>query len=113
MNKVESIKKSRYLRQVETKEEKLLWKFLRNSRLGYKFRRQHPVDKFILDFYCPDKELCIELDGSVHNMDTKEYDKGRQEYINSKGIKVIRFWNSEINKDLPKVILKIKKELNV
>ncbi len=112
MNKIESIKKSRYLREVQTKEEQILWRFLRNAKLGYKFRRQHPVDKFILDFYCIEKKLCIELDGSVHNTDTKEYDMGRQEYLKSKSIKVVRFWNNEIHNDLVSVIEKIKKELS-
>ncbi len=113
MNKVDLIKKSRYLRKEETIEEKMLWKFLRNNKLGFKFRRQHPLDKFILDFYCPEMKLCIELDGGVHNKETKNYDLGRQEYLNSKDIKVLRFWNSEIAKNLPSVILKIKKELSL
>jgi very-short-patch-repair endonuclease len=111
MNKIDSIKKSRYLRVKETSQEKKLWKFLRNNRLGFKFRRQHPIDRFIMDFYCPEKKFCIEIDGSVHNKDSKEYDLSRQEFINSKGIQVIRFWNNEIDNDLTHVIEKIKKEL--
>lgn len=112
IKKIESIKKSRYLRKSQTKEEAILWEELRDNKLGYKFRRQHPIDRFILDFYCFDKKLVIELDGSVHNKETKDYDIARKEFIESKDIKIIRFWNSEIIKDLPKVIFKIKKELN-
>lgn len=111
MKKIDLIKKSRYLREVQTKEEQILWKLLRNDKLGFKFRRQHPIDRFVLDFYCPKKKLCIEIDGNVHNKHTKEYDNERENYLAGKGIKIIRFWNNEINKDIVRVINTIKKEL--
>lgn len=69
----------RELRQVSTEAEELLWQNLRNRKLnGLKFRRQHPLDKFLADFYCHEKKLAIEVDGAVHDAnDAKEYDKGR------------------------------------
>ena len=61
-----TITKARYLRKEETETEKILWEEIRNSRLGIKFRRQHPIDMYILDFYAPEIKLAIELDGSIH-----------------------------------------------
>jgi 5-methyltetrahydrofolate--homocysteine methyltransferase/ATP-dependent helicase HrpA len=112
MAKFKTILKARYLRKEETKAEKILWQKLRNNKLGIKFRRQHPLDMFIIDFYAPLIKLTIELDGSIHNLkENKEYDKERRLYLESKNIKVLRFWNSEIEKDLEKVLQKIKAEI--
>jgi len=102
--------KARYLRHEETKAEKILWKELRNRKLDVKFRRQHPIDKFIIDFYAPEIKLGIELDGSSHT-ETQEYDEQRTEHFESQGIKIIRFWNSEIEKDLKDVVRKIKEKI--
>lgn len=107
MAKFESVKKARYLRKEETKTEKILWKELRDRKLGVKFRRQHPIDKFILDFYAPEIKLGIELDGSPH-IENQEYDKTRAEHLESKNIKVLRFWNSDVEKNLEGVLRKIK-----
>lgn len=101
------IVKARYLRHEETNAEKMLWKELRNKKLGIKFRRQHPLDKFILDFYAPELKLGVELDGSQHK-EYKEYDNLRTEYLSTHGIKIIRFWNSEVEKNLKNVISKIR-----
>ena len=79
---------------------------------GYKFHRQHSIGNFIADFYCPTRKLIIELDGSQH-LDNQEYDKERTEYFESLGIKVIRFWNNEINNNLNGVLMKIKEELGL
>ena len=111
MDKMNSMIKARYLRHEETKAEKMLWKEIRNRKLGIKFRRQHPIDKFILDFYAPEIKLGIELDGSPHK-ESQEYDKLRTEYLQSIGIKILRFWNSEVEKNLESVIRKIKLCLN-
>ena len=94
-----------------TEEEIILWSVLKNNKLGYKFRRQHSIGRFIADFFCPLKRLIIELDGSQH-LDNKEYDEERTNYFESLGIKVIRFWNNEVDKNLAEVMMKIKKELN-
>lgn len=110
MNKIGIIKKARFLRKEDTKAEQILWKTLRGNKLGIKWRRQHPIDMYILDFYSPQINLCIELDGSVHrNQDSKEYDHARENYLKSKNISVLRFWNGEIEKDLNNVIDKIRK----
>src|SRR3989338_4380615 len=99
MPKLQTITKARYLRREETGAEKLLWGKLRNKNLGIKFRRQHPMERFILDFYAPEIKLAIELDGSDHRKN-EEYDKTRSEYLFSQNIKVIRFWNFEIEESL-------------
>ena len=110
MAKLKTIIKARYLRKEETKAEKMLWEKLRNNSLGIKFRRQHPVDGFIIDFYSPSLGIAIELDGSLHK-DNKEYDQMRTDYFNSKNIKVLRFWNSEVERNLEGLLNKIKKEI--
>jgi len=112
MAKVNLIIKARYLRHQETNAEKILWEELRDRKLGVKFRRQHPLDKFILDFYAPEIKLAIELDGSLHK-ENREYDKLRTEYLNSHGIKIIRFWNSEVENNLLEVMRKIKDEITL
>ena len=66
---------------------------LRGSLLnGYKFRRQHPIPPYVVDFYCDAKRLVVELDGSQHNM---EVDRTRTLYLQSQGLKVLRFWDNE------------------
>jgi adenine-specific DNA-methyltransferase len=76
--------------------EALLWKLLRNRSLSQaKFRRQHPVGRYILDFYCAEKKLAIELDGAQH-ADQSDYDRRRDAYLNSLGIQVLRFWNNQL-----------------
>jgi very-short-patch-repair endonuclease len=99
------------LRNDITPEEKILWYKLKNKALGHKFRRQHSIGQFIADFYCAAKKLVIELDGSQH-LDNIEYDQERTNYFESLEIKVIRFWNGDINKNLNGVLMKIEEELN-
>ncbi|MFA4975489.1 MAG: endonuclease domain-containing protein [Candidatus Paceibacterota bacterium] len=112
MTKLTTIVKARHLRQEETKVEKILWEKLRNRKLGLKFRRQHPIDMYILDFYVPEIKFGIELDGSIHNIkENKEYDKERTEYLRSKNIKILRFQNSEIENNLDMVLNKIKEKI--
>ena len=98
------------LRHNETKEEKLPWYSLRRKNLGFKFSRQYSTGPYILDFYCSEKRICIELDGSQH-LDNKEYDEERDNYLLMNDIKVLRFWNSEISGNIDKVLEKIKSEL--
>lgn len=79
-----------------TDAEGLLWKLIRNRRIaGMKFRRQHPIGRYILDFYCDEKRLCIELDGGQHG-DAIVYDKRRDAWLRSRGIRILRFWNNEM-----------------
>jgi very-short-patch-repair endonuclease len=98
------------LRRNFTTEEDLLWDKLRNNKLGCRFRRQHSIGNFVADFFCPSKRLIIELDGNQH-LENKEYDKERTEYFESLGIKVIRFWNSEVRDAVDKVVKQVGKEL--
>jgi len=112
MPALKTILKARVLRQEETKAEKILWQKLRNKKLGIKFRRQHPVDMYILDFYAPDIKLALELDGSPHKeKENKEWDKERTDYLNCKAISVLRFWNSEIERNLESTLDKIRKKI--
>jgi very-short-patch-repair endonuclease len=111
------ITNAKLLRKESTKAEQILWQKLRSSKLGIKFRRQHPYDMFIVDFYAPSIKLAIELDGSIHSIPAnKEYDEMRTDYLKVRYIKVLRFWNSEIEKNLEEVLTKIRekiKELDV
>ena len=101
--------KAHNLRLAETKTEKLLWEHLRNNALGVKFRRQHPIGIFILDFYCHQLKVAFEIDGNYHDLpDQKKWDQERTEYLNQNGITVIRFRNEEITSNLPNVLERIK-----
>ena len=102
---------ARKLRQEETEAEKVLWNALRGKRLnGLKFRRQHPYEKTVLDFFCVEHQLVIELDGSVHDLpDQSEHDEERTRFLNEHGLKVVRFRNEEILNSLPAVLQKILK----
>jgi very-short-patch-repair endonuclease len=112
MTKFKTIIKARYLRKEQTKSEQILWKKLRNNNISVKFRRQHPVDMYILDFFAPKIRLAIELDGSAHKTkESQEYDAERTEYLKSKNIKVIRFWNSEIENNLENTLNKIGEKI--
>lgn len=101
------------LRKKMTEAEKILWEVLKTKKLsGYKFRRQHPILKFILDFYCHESKLGIEIDGQVHNSkEQKFYDEDRTDILKEYGIKIIRFHNKEIIENLEVVKLKILSEL--
>jgi very-short-patch-repair endonuclease len=93
-----------------TPAEAELWKHLQGSKLdGRKFRRQHSIGNYILDFYCPQEKLGIELDGKVHFTDNAfEADTVRTEYLNSLNIKVIRFENKEVFEQLEGVLEEIR-----
>ncbi len=97
-NKTSEKEKRRQLRKNQTFCEKIVWLYLRDRKtLGYKFRRQYSVDQFVIDFYCPELKLAVEIDGNVHDQpDQKEYDIKRQEYLESFGIAFIRITNEEL-----------------
>jgi len=98
------------MRNNPTEAESILWNFLRNKQIGYKFRRQHIIDRFIVDLVCLDKMLVIEVDGDIHD-DQKEEDELRTSVLNDRGFKVIRFQNREIIVDPDGVVNRIKKTL--
>lgn len=108
-----AFERSRQLRKNMTLAEQELWKHIRNNQIaGFRFRRQHPVAQFILDFYCHESTLAIEVDGQIHNQrDQRLYDAERDQVIQALGIKVIRFENEEIFKSLPDVLVRIQLEL--
>ena len=89
---------ARELRCKQTDAENLLWHLLRGRRLcGFKFRRQHPLAGYILDFYCREAALAIELDGGGHNEDSQNaYDEERTRTFEGAGILVVRFWNHDV-----------------
>ncbi len=86
------------LRNNTTETEDILWSRLRKRCLeGYRFTRQYSVGKYILDFYCPQFQLAIEVDGGQHNEEkTKIYDQKRTDFLMKQGIEIIRFWNNDI-----------------
>jgi len=102
------------LRNNATTSEKRLWKFLNKKQQVFKFRRQHGIGPFIVDFYLPNKKIAIEIDGSIHNNIIRQaYDQRREEFLISKGIKVIRFTNEEIKYNIDEVIRRILFECGV
>jgi len=103
-------KLAKELRKAETEAEKILWsKLNRNQILNLQFRRQHPINIFIADFYCPKIKLVIELDGSIHELpEYQSHDIGRTEVLNDFGITVIRFTNEQIVEQIDSTIESIK-----
>jgi very-short-patch-repair endonuclease len=103
----ETILNARALRHEMTDAESKLWVMLRSHRFeGVHFRRQHPVGPYIADFCSPNVKLVIELDGSQH-VDQIAYDRKRTEYLESRGYRVIRFWNHEVLSEMDAVLLAI------
>ena len=111
--KPEIFEKATILRANMTDAEKLLWEKLKDRNLfKFKFRRQHPIDIFIVDFYSHPVLLVIEVDGEYHlNFEQKEYDIGRSAELENWGLKIIRFSNDEILKNLDNVVGKIREEI--
>jgi len=109
----ETFRMAHKLRRPLTPAEKALWHEIRNRKLsGYKFRRKHPVREFIVDFFCPEKELVIEIDGKIHQLpDVNEKDENRTAELESLGLTVIRFSNEEVMHNTDEVLSKIKQAL--
>jgi very-short-patch-repair endonuclease len=103
----EIFQKAEMLRKNMTKAEIILWEKLRKNQLGVRFKAQHPIERFIADFYCHKAKLVIEVDGGIHNSQ-KEYDLGREAELEKYGIKVLRFSNEEIFDNLDNVMEIIK-----
>jgi len=95
-------KNARYLRNNMTKQERIMWILLRKRRFhNYRFLRQYPIGRYIVDFVCLEKKIVIEIDGLQHNEEEQvKYDDKRTKYLESKGYKVLRYWNSDIDKNL-------------
>jgi very-short-patch-repair endonuclease len=111
-NKVLVVRR-KYLRNNTTPFERELWKYLKGKNLKYKFRRQHSIGNYILDFYCPEKKLGIELDGWIHDEEEiLNKDLKKIEYLKNLGIRIIKFRNVDIMKNLELVLENIVGVLN-
>jgi very-short-patch-repair endonuclease len=112
-NRPELEARRRELRGSLTVAEARLWSCLQRSRLGWKFRRQHSIGPFIVDFHCPSARLAIELDGAGHDSaPASQYDQRRSEYLRGKNVRVIRFVNDDVNRNLEGVLHAIRMELS-
>ena len=102
------LERAKELRHPQTPAEANLWRHIRNNQLGYKFRRQHPIDRFIVDFYCAETRLWIEIDGPSHGEpEQMEYDRARTEYLKTLDYHLSRFTNDEVRYQLSSVLLEI------
>ena len=100
------LKNARALRKPMTPAEAKLWSRLRNRHVGFKFRRQHPIGNYIVDFCCTEIKLTIELDGESH-VEQQEYDKKRTAWLIEQSYREIRFWNREVLQNLEGVLEQI------
>jgi leucyl-tRNA synthetase len=105
---------SRENRKQQTKAEALLWEELRNNKTGYKVRRQHCIDSFIIDFAFLNEKVLVEVDGGYHNeTEQQKYDAARTEFLQELGYTVIRFTNDEVKNNIKEVVTKIKETLSL
>lgn len=101
------------LRKNQTYAEYLLWQKIRQKQLGIKFYRQFAIGPYILDFYSHQLKLAIELDGGQHNeVSVMKYDEGRSQYLASKEVKILRFWDNEVIKNIEGVLEEIAKYIH-
>ena len=109
------LQRARKLRREMTPQERKLWKYLRRKQLhGITFRRQHPVDRFILDFFCYEHNLAVEIDGHSHYQpNQREYDQARTERLAHRGIRVIRFTNRDVDTNIEGVLNEIARVCGV
>lgn len=102
------------LRNRLTFAERILWSRSRNNQLGYHFRRQHPLSKYIVDFYCNSLQLVIEVDGQIHaDKFVQMEDRNKEESLVSYELRVISFTNDDVINNIEQVILSIKKEISI
>ncbi|OGH77983.1 MAG: hypothetical protein A2469_01165 [Candidatus Magasanikbacteria bacterium RIFOXYC2_FULL_40_16] len=116
--KIHNLKNNKKIRQklrnTTTKSEKKLWSEIKQSRLGYKFRRQHGIANYIVDFYCPDLQVIIEIDGYIHAEDYQtEKDKKRQKFLENKGFNILRYRNEQVLYEIDSVLQDIKNKLDL
>jgi very-short-patch-repair endonuclease len=103
---------ARLLRDNMTSFEKLVWERVKGKQIcGLRFRRQHPIDIFIADFYCHEARLVVEIDGEIHGRQ-KDYDIGRTVEMGKYDITVIRFTNNEVLSGIEEVISRIEEAVN-
>jgi very-short-patch-repair endonuclease len=102
---------AREQRREATWSENELWQHLRRKALGLRFRRQHPIGDYVLDFYCAKAKLAVEIDGPIHEQQ-KGYDRARDEWLATRGIRVLRVADQEVKTDLEGVLQKIRTALD-
>ena len=113
-NKKSEQEKRRQLRNNMTYCEKLLWMYLRKKQMGYRFLRQYSVDKYVIDFYCPELKIAVESDGDVHDLpEQKAHDEDRQENLEKFGITFVRIKNEELLGNSNKAFAKIEEAIKL
>ncbi|PIP18174.1 MAG: cytosine methyltransferase [Parcubacteria group bacterium CG_4_10_14_0_8_um_filter_35_7] len=101
------------LRRDLTLAERKLWLRIKDKQTGYKFRRQHSIGPFIVDFYCPELKLIVEVDGDVHAFDKQiRKDKTREQYLKRLNFKIIRYQNNEIIQNIDGVLEDLYRKIN-
>ncbi|MEQ1718488.1 MAG: endonuclease domain-containing protein [Hyphomicrobium sp.] len=97
---------ARDLRKHETDAEHILWSRLRNRQIdGWKFKRQVPFGRFVLDFYCADARLAVEIDGGTHSTSAEiASDVDRTEFLEANGVRIVRCWNSEVRENIDGIL---------
>lgn len=98
------------MRKAPTPEEEMMWEVLRDTKRKYRFRRQHAIGRFILDFYCPAKRLCIEVDGPIHER-KREHDAERDAFLAAAGIRTLRITNREVMGQMEAILKRISEAL--
>ena len=101
---------AREQRRSPTRSEQVLWAVLRDDALGPRFRRQHPIGDFVLDFYCDDARLAVEVDGPTH-AERPGYDEWRDERLAREGIRVLRVAANDVDADVGAVVERIRRSL--
>lgn len=107
----EKLQRAKELRREMTPAEKLLWHEVRAKKLGVRFRRQQVIAGFIVDFYCHKAALVIEVDGDIHDLQ-KEEDERREKALREMGLRIVRFRNDEVVRELSTVVGKIRKAIS-
>lgn len=111
-NKFSERYKRKLLRRNVPEAEQALWFYIRQEKLGWRFRRQYSVGPFVVDFYCPQAKLAIELDGSSHRSpDSREYDAEREKFLEAANVHVLRFKNQQIIESVDEVLKQIRQIL--
>lgn len=115
-NKKDNKKLRQELRNSRSISEKLLWQKIRDSNLGHKFRRQQGIGDYIVDFYCPEFKLVIEIDGATHSTDNEiKYDEEREKYLRNLGLNIKRYRNVDVKDNIEGVLddlISFIKEIN-
>ncbi|NLO07083.1 MAG: endonuclease domain-containing protein [candidate division WS1 bacterium] len=104
------VKFAREQRREATRSEERLWQELRGKRLGVRFRRQHPIGKFVIDFFCNERRLAVEIDGPVHEKQ-QGYDRYRDEWLAEQGIRVLRIPDEDVTENISGVLDRIREAL--